>query len=75
MFSSGVNLSRLCSGGCDNADVAAVNYEAGVATVSSDSEFESESDDNDVDDKDDDEAKNACEGDGGGSCDVIAAVA
>ena len=74
MFSAGVNLSRLCSGGCDDAGVAAVNSDAGFATVSFDSESESESDDDKVNNKDDDEAEDECEGDGGSNCDVIAAV-
>ena len=52
MFSTNVNLSPLCSNGCDdagvatvnsNAGVAAVNSDAGVAAVNSDSESESES--------------------------------
>ena len=74
MFSAGVNLSCLRSCDCDDAGVAAVNSHAGVATVSSDYESESESDDDDVNNKDDDEAEDECEGDGGSSCDVIAAV-
>ena len=75
MFSAGVNLSRLLSDGCDNAGVAAVNSDAGVATFSTDSESESDSDDDDdKDDDEDDEDEDECECEGGSGYNVIAAV-
>ena len=73
MFSAGVKLICLLSDVCDDAGVAAVSSNAGVATVSNDSESESDSDEDNADNDDDDD-DDECECESGSGCCVIAVV-